>query len=401
MNGDNPNEQEDLQITEEDECYFQDVTELANDIEEQIALLGQNGVMESVEIGDQWEIYMVHEWEIKRIKKSRARFYKGEKPCLYPEGSLLFQELRPRILLVEAFLRRLEYQDANKRYWTLPFASLRIGATATFGDMKPIAYAVANRLYWVQINSDNGAFDYSKPDRYDGDQYGLDILEQNLDAKHRWLLGNNMPEDIEGRAFLAFSGYLSFHNLRRFQETIERMIRASARTDLPKEVPDVSDFTIDFTDEASKTPVNSCDICYFRYSALYSVEELTEPAVKLECGHILGSLCLQKWTNDGHNSCPFCRRKLYGLEHKLPASLHKNYWYVVKAYKELRDFDERIDNIYSSGFDWYPSNRIAGAMRALDRCFAASLGALHRIGKEIVGNDCDIVRFTGSMDQYV
>lgn len=54
---------------------------------------------------------------------------------------------------------------------------------------------------------------------------------------------------------------------------------------------------------------SECDICHESYTTD------GENAIRLPCGHILGSECISLWilptTGQGQNTCPFCRRSLY------------------------------------------------------------------------------------------
>ena len=54
---------------------------------------------------------------------------------------------------------------------------------------------------------------------------------------------------------------------------------------------------------------NQCDICVVEYGSKADDKETAEHAVKLPCGHIIGSSCIKRWICL-KNSCPYCRGQL-------------------------------------------------------------------------------------------
>ena len=61
-----------------------------------------------------------------------------------------------------------------------------------------------------------------------------------------------------------------------------------------------------------------CFICMEEYGSAPSKNGVIEHAVKLECGHIMGSECIAIWVlpthkgGSGNNTCPVCRHELFG-----------------------------------------------------------------------------------------
>lgn len=57
----------------------------------------------------------------------------------------------------------------------------------------------------------------------------------------------------------------------------------------------------------------TCSICLEQYpnpeasSTAVKAMKLERP-VKLPCGHVFGDKCIRLWLDDGHDSCPVCRR---------------------------------------------------------------------------------------------
>lgn len=62
----------------------------------------------------------------------------------------------------------------------------------------------------------------------------------------------------------------------------------------------------------------SCSICFHEYNyrpyrpivrpRLPDLED--EGAIQLECGHIFGIMCLNKWIQNGNDCCPLCQRRI-------------------------------------------------------------------------------------------
>lgn len=49
----------------------------------------------------------------------------------------------------------------------------------------------------------------------------------------------------------------------------------------------------------------SCNICLERFAPS------NEAAVRLNCGHVLGRGCIQRWLSGNNTTCPFCRANIY------------------------------------------------------------------------------------------
>lgn len=73
----------------------------------------------------------------------------------------------------------------------------------------------------------------------------------------------------------------------------------------------------DFVDRLPRPSINSaddddhiCPICKDKYDSAGSGAE-RDTAVKLKCGHVMGSYCLFKWMKGNlEQGCPFCRRAM-------------------------------------------------------------------------------------------
>lgn len=62
-------------------------------------------------------------------------------------------------------------------------------------------------------------------------------------------------------------------------------------------------------------PSDSCVICFREYGTIQTAEEVTKAAVRLPCGHVMGSGCIATWLApaNGKNTCPCCRYKLFDI----------------------------------------------------------------------------------------
>ena len=65
----------------------------------------------------------------------------------------------------------------------------------------------------------------------------------------------------------------------------------------------------------------SCNICLERFAPS------NEAAVRLNCDHVLGRNCIQRWLSENKTTCPFCRANIYQgtpLERRLERRLRTN-----------------------------------------------------------------------------
>ncbi len=79
-----------------------------------------------------------------------------------------------------------------------------------------------------------------------------------------------------------------------------------------------------YASEAAKKGDCDCSICH---------DPLSHRLKKTKCGHIYHAHCIDRWANNGHNSCPLCRKPLQFLpvEHQQNncKECHPIKWYVT------------------------------------------------------------------------
>lgn len=59
-----------------------------------------------------------------------------------------------------------------------------------------------------------------------------------------------------------------------------------------------------------------CMICMEAYGTIFPESGAAEKAVRLPCGHVLGSACITTWLSpneSNQNSCPCCRSELFAI----------------------------------------------------------------------------------------
>ena len=64
-----------------------------------------------------------------------------------------------------------------------------------------------------------------------------------------------------------------------------------------------------------------CGICLEAYRNTTGDGNATPPTekpVELPCGHLFGSACIDRWLNDGNNTCPTCRHEILDLTGHAP-----------------------------------------------------------------------------------
>lgn len=64
--------------------------------------------------------------------------------------------------------------------------------------------------------------------------------------------------------------------------------------------------------------MSTCSIC------LNQVKQ-TRSTPSLRCGHVFHSHCLEKWKEQGKNSCPTCRKIIDASQYKIDVTIHNNY----------------------------------------------------------------------------
>ncbi|KAF2019377.1 hypothetical protein BU24DRAFT_406051 [Aaosphaeria arxii CBS 175.79] len=72
----------------------------------------------------------------------------------------------------------------------------------------------------------------------------------------------------------------------------------------------------------------------------------TEHPVQLPCSHIVGSVCISRWL-ESHNTCPFCRAKLYEL--KSPPTSPDSVFQEAAAADFFRSDNIRMGEVELSG----------------------------------------------------
>ncbi|MCJ1462730.1 hypothetical protein MMC07_001333 [Pseudocyphellaria aurata] len=124
------------------------------------------------------------------------------------------------------------------------------------------------------------------------------------------------PDDLRGSA--------EYHNYRTIFMQLERL--RSELTDILDHVPErpgLGDYlaglqvvnTTNLPEEEQ-----SCPVCLLKYddsapitAGSTSSEEASEkePALRLQCNHVVGGSCLRIWFGGGKTTCPFCRANVF------------------------------------------------------------------------------------------
>lgn len=100
----------------------------------------------------------------------------------------------------------------------------------------------------------------------------------------------------------------------------------------------------------------SCSICFHEYNYRpYRQIIRPEPpkdlkdegAIQLDCGHIFGVMCLDKWIQIGNNSCPLCRRTIVYREwYDVRDRLNR----IMQAYAEVLKHMRRLFSLLQERF---------------------------------------------------
>lgn len=179
-----------------------------------------------------------------------------------------------------------------------------------------------------------------------------DFLLQNLDRDLKWLVDWTVVPSWEMAVFITHVDNLM--GLRRDWDNMLTDIMDFVAANGLKNVPKVHQFTTLTTEEAMRFQTEdgdkaTCDICGYTFGTEQSEENMTEPAVKTRCGHVLGSACLQNWVDSGHATCPSCRQAMYGMELALPPAVMHHYNAVIHALKLSKRMDKALDTYLLQG----------------------------------------------------
>jgi hypothetical protein len=178
----------------------------------------------------------------------------------------------------------------------------------------------------------------NEPSRYgfDNTYAEVHVVRQRLSAGRKWLVSMKvLPVELH---FLMVI----------FTDIVVRLEDSKVLLDYflekgPDSVVKVEDVTTPWTKEVGEG--EECCICRYTFGPEYSDENITEPAVKTVCGHVLGTQCVQQWI-EGHNTCPVCRQPLFGLERSLPAAVQPLYHSLKKREAEFRRLEPIADEYF-------------------------------------------------------
>lgn len=159
-------------------------------------------------------------------------------------------------------------------------------------------------------------------------QVKLHILSRKLPDKYKWLLDFSLQPSFGWQMFLILVGEFT-----------------AVCANFPGPIPSFHEWKVDFwTYEAIKSGDSQCPICGATYGPVYSEEENTEPALRLqECGHVCGMRCLKHWADNDGLSCPLCRKLPVALPIPLSHSAIPVYRRMCKVHDEIRKASIAID----------------------------------------------------------
>jgi hypothetical protein len=262
--------------------------------------------------------------------------------ALSNRGHDLFSEVELRF-----FVRQWAYARVGKQ---APDLHERMAAcmTPTHNHSLLARINAARRLHWVQVREQAGEDPYIE-DRYTQPDQDIGSLRQQLGERHAWLLDFSIILTCETALMVDAIDVAKI--LIDDWESKSRALRAAAVARGLVAAPALNDYTTDVTRqvlEDENAEDTACPICDYQYAHVYCEVRGTEPAVKTTCNHILGSHCLQRWTGQGHCTCPLCRGVLY-TANSIPECIRQEYRRMESILERMRVGDRYYDQFLAEG----------------------------------------------------
>ena len=149
----------------------------------------------------------------------------------------------------------------------------------------------------------------------------------------------------DGRCFTINSSAQLLNNFVMKQNNISFEDNYSYRQLLQKQGPQLMS---KMQEQQGKADCNNCNVPMLKMPDIYQVSEITEKTLKpsyrmstcaiclnevkstrtnppIRCGHVFHSHCLQRWKEQGKNTCPTCRKVFDASQFKIVVTIQNNY----------------------------------------------------------------------------
>ena len=90
--------------------------------------------------------------------------------------------------------------------------------------------------------------------------------------------------------------------------------------------------------------MSSCSICLNEVKA-------TRSNPSLRCGHTFHSDCLQRWKDQGKNTCPTCRKVFDASQYKIVVSIQNNYTAAANSVSLNEESIFSVIDLFDLNFD--------------------------------------------------
>lgn len=288
------------------------------------------------------ELSEIEEAEIegfqRSVEKLMTKYTKvmREYPTEAGTGINFSSEGEDNLNYIREFDRMIKYSLKGVNFWEIlddedhPIHQLSCDCT------RRARILIAGRVSWIEKQLREGKDPYPTKGRYANLITNPESLRNSLSGIRKWLIDWAIPPTFELHILMT-----------RFWELDTRinMMRLWV-SKLAEKGPDVKilvdDISVEWTEKAMCSKNNTCDICMFTFDLEFNDEELTEPAVRTMCGHVLGKVCLQTWA-ETHNTCPKCRKALFEFVKFLPLAAQPLYHEMKSIRGEMMQLDKEID----------------------------------------------------------